>query len=395
MVALAVPDVAAQRVPAVGSDETLDVATWNIEWFGSTSGPVDDDRQIANVRAIIEQAGIDLWALQEISDRDDFEMLLDALGDGYDGFLATESGSQRIGFIYRTDVISNTVFQHLLTSFSYAFAGRLPLQMEADVTLGGTTQRLSFITLHMKCCSDRESYDRRADAARRLKTNIDFLRAGDPIILLGDFNDELTGSIRTGQPSPYAIYLQDTANYTFLTLPMEEDGVGTFCGSDRTCSNASNLDHILITNEVVPFYEHDSTARFEALLDAFDGTGGACDGEFVCTTSDHLPVVARFRFDVANATETAEVPRPLALAPAYPNPFTRRTTLTFTLPRATGVRVDVFDVLGRHIQTLADDFWRAGEHRLSVDAAGWPPGVYGVRFRTPKGVVTHHIVRGR
>ena len=143
---------AAQTIPAKGTEATLDVATWNIEWFGDESdnrGPSDDARQLANVQAVIEQADIDLWGVQEIADAQNFEALLDALGDGYDGMLATQSGTQRIGFIYKTDVFSNITFQHLLTTASFAFAGRLPLQMAADVTFGETTRRLTFIVLHM------------------------------------------------------------------------------------------------------------------------------------------------------------------------------------------------------------------------------------------------------
>ena len=122
----------AQTIPAKGTEATLDVATWNIEWFGDDGenrGPSNDAGQIANVKAVIEQAEIDLWGVQEIADPEDFEALLDALGDGYDGVLATQSGTLRIGFIYKTDVFSNIVFQHILTTASFDFAGRLPLQM--------------------------------------------------------------------------------------------------------------------------------------------------------------------------------------------------------------------------------------------------------------------------
>ena len=131
----------AQTIRAVGTDATLDVATWNIEWFGSPTNGPSDARQLANVRAVIDQADIDLWGVQEISDPDDFNALLDGLGDGYTGVLATESGTQRIGFLYKTEVFSNVVVRHILSTFSEAFAGRPPLQLEADVTLGDETRR--------------------------------------------------------------------------------------------------------------------------------------------------------------------------------------------------------------------------------------------------------------
>jgi len=38
----------------------------------------------------------------------------------------------------------------------------------------------------------------------------------------------------------------------------------------------------------------------------------------------------------------------------YPNPFAGETTLQFTTEKPGHVRLDVFDVLGRRIKTVAD-----------------------------------------
>ncbi len=372
-----------QTIPVIGSAETLEVATWNIEWFGSDSnGPTDDAQQLANVQAVIAQAGIDLWGVQEIADPNDFDALLTGLGDGYAGVLATESGQQRIGFIYKTDVFSNVVVRHILSTFSFEFAGRVPLQLEGDITLGNETRRLSFIVLHMKAFSDQSSYERRVDASMRLKSNIDILRPNDPIIVLGDFNDTLIGSIRTGQPSPYDNFLQDPA-YFFPSLALENNGDNTFC-RNRGCTDGSTIDHILVTDELIPIYEADSAARFEALLSEL--------GNYVFSTSDHLPVFARFDFSIISATEEVAVPEALLVAPAYPNPFQDHTTLTYSLPQATPVRAEVFDVLGRRVAVLADGLQAAGTHRLLLASHSLPPGLLLVRLTTPTAIHTQHVV---
>ena len=44
-----------------------------------------------------------------------------------------------------------------------------------------------------------------------------------------------------------------------------------------------------------------------------------------------------------------------------------RTTLTFALPRDGSVRLDVMDVQGRLVQTVADGTLGAGEHRVTWD----------------------------
>ncbi len=384
------PQLSAQSIPAKGTEATLDVATWNIEWFGSASnGPADDALQLANVRAVIEQADIDLWGVQEISDPDDFDALLAALGDGYRGALASESGTQRIGFIYKTDVFSSLVIQHILRDFAQGpFAGRPPLQMQANVTLADTTARLTFIVLHMKAFSDQASYDRRVEAARRLKNHIDFTTLDRaPVVVLGDFNDELTRSIRAGQPSPYDNFLQDSDDYFFPSLRLEQAGLNTFCGNSTACTSGSTIDHILITNELFAAYQADTADRFGELLSAI--------GNYVFTTSDHLPVFARFRFRTRTATEQSDVPEAVTVAPVYPNPFGPSTTLAYTLARAAAVRVEVFDVLGRRRATLFDGFQPAGVHRATFEAGGLPEGVYLIRVSAGGVVDAQRVVRVR
>ena len=376
----------AQTIPAKGTEATLDVATWNIEWFGHASnGPANDAGQMANVKAVIEQADIDLWGVQEIADEDDFDALLDALGDGYDGVLATQSSDLRVGFIYKTDVFSSIVFRHILTSATFAFAGRPPLQMTADVTVGGANRRLTFIVLHMKCCGDASSYNRRTDAAGQLKNYLENTQLDqEPVVILGDFNDGLTRSIHAGQTSPYNSFLQDTDNYFFPSLSLEQDGLGTFCTNNPCTTTSSTIDHILISDELIPFY--DSAARFDEVATNI--------GSYGATTSDHLPVFARF-FGTSTAVEAEETPEAVAVGAAFPNPFFQRTTLTYTLPRPADVRVAVFDVLGRRVQILADGFYSRGAHRVALDAGDLPPGVYLVRFRADDFVAVQRVVRVR
>jgi hypothetical protein len=56
-----------------------------------------------------------------------------------------------------------------------------------------------------------------------------------------------------------------------------------------------------------------------------------------------------------------------AMAPASPNPFREATRIAYTLPRATQVRVDVFDVQGRRVAMLVEGTEPAGAHEASWD----------------------------
>ena len=64
---------------------------------------------------------------------------------------------------------------------------------------------------------------------------------------------------------------------------------------------------------------------------------------------------------------------------ASPNPFNASTTLQMTLPQAGQMKVQVFDVSGRLVATLANGAYQAGSHRLSWNAQNHASGVYFVR----------------
>lgn len=375
----AAPHAAAQDVPAVGTPATFDVATWNIEHFGNDgSGPWNDEQQLEHVARVVTQAEIDLWAVQEIDDDDDFARLLTMLGDDFGGFLSRQGGSLFRGFLFRKATVRPRALKEILTDAGYAFASRAPLLLEADVTLPDTTLRVTFIALHMKCCGDTKSYERRQEAARRLKSELDLLYPNVPVVVLGDFNDQLRRSIAGGRTTPYDNFLQDPDHYRFLTSQIDQAGLNTWCGN-TACTSGSTLDHILITDELVPAVVEGATARYTALLDALPG--------YVGTTSDHLPVYTRFAFHTGTAIEAPAAAAPGRPVAVFPNPFHGRATVRYTLERPGPVRLAVYDLLGRRVALPVDAFQAAGPHDVAFDAAGLPPGTYLLRLQAD-GVTT-------
>ena len=73
---------------------------------------------------------------------------------------------------------------------------------------------------------------------------------------------------------------------------------------------------------------------------------------------------------IAVDTEDAAGPLAFELGANFPNPFSARTTITFTLDRPTAVTLRVYDVLGRTVATLADEaYYPAGSHTVEWDGA--------------------------
>ncbi len=72
----------------------------------------------------------------------------------------------------------------------------------------------------------------------------------------------------------------------------------------------------------------------------------------------------------------ALVPQDYRLNDAYPNPFNPATTISFALPRASDVRIQVFDVTGRRVAVLVDQNMGAGYHQKLWDASRLASGIY-------------------
>ena len=73
------------------------------------------------------------------------------------------------------------------------------------------------------------------------------------------------------------------------------------------------------------------------------------------------------------------------LNPSYPNPFNSETVLSYTLPTASDIRLEVFTLNGQRVAVLHEGFQVAGYHTIAIDASALASGVYLYRLTTPEG----------
>ena len=71
-----------------------------------------------------------------------------------------------------------------------------------------------------------------------------------------------------------------------------------------------------------------------------------------------------------------EVQAAYAVDQNSPNPFNPTTSISFTIPGANHVTVDIYNVAGQKVDTLVNDFMDAGKHSVVWDATGFSNGVY-------------------
>ncbi len=96
---------------------------------------------------------------------------------------------------------------------------------------------------------------------------------------------------------------------------------------------------------------------------------------------------------VATSVEAPdEVPAAIMLHQNYPNPFNPVTQITFGLDHHTNVKLDVYDITGRHIRTLTDNPYPAGTHTVPFDATALSSGIYIYRLSAGHTILTRKMM---
>ncbi len=78
---------------------------------------------------------------------------------------------------------------------------------------------------------------------------------------------------------------------------------------------------------------------------------------------------------------TSKTPNRYTLYQNYPNPFNPSTQISFNLPARAKVSLEIFDLMGRKVQTLISGDLPAGNHLQVWNATNFPSGVYFYRLR--------------
>jgi len=75
-------------------------------------------------------------------------------------------------------------------------------------------------------------------------------------------------------------------------------------------------------------------------------------------------------------------PTQLALSQNFPNPFNPSTSLRFSLPAASFIQLGIYDLSGKQVAALINDYLPAGNHQLVWNAKNQASGVYLIRLES-------------
>ncbi len=91
-------------------------------------------------------------------------------------------------------------------------------------------------------------------------------------------------------------------------------------------------------------------------------------GQIVKTTSGGIPIGIQLT--------NSEIPQHYNLHQNYPNPFNPTSIIKFELPKSSNVTIKIFDILGREVETLVNEYKTSGNYEIQFDASQYSSGIY-------------------
>jgi len=188
----------------------------------------------------------------------------------------------------------------------------------------------------------------------------------------GSFSFDVSITRQVGPAAPYVVWTRiKNPNGTYTGNILGPITINTPVGVTITRNRNQNIPggwasgvylYLGYVNNTFVYPAMDSSA-FTFTKAAVGGTGpgvwdAICSGEL-------------FPGEVGVSSPTA-----FSMAGAYPNPFNPSTTISFTLPEASRVTLNVFDVSGRQVAQLVNGLRAAGAHQVTFDGSSLTSGVY-------------------
>lgn len=361
-------------VDTVPKSRTLDVTTWNLEWFGETDtsrGPSDKARQNASIRRVMDSISADIYALQEIVSNDTLMSLASKLVGNYSSLYATDiTSDQKLAYIYNRDVVTPVSSGLAVNGGSQAWAsGRYPYRLTFDATVEGVTRRLVVFNIHGKATDSATAmvdYNRRKVDAETFHAYLRDFYSDSLVLVVGDYNDDIRkATIDTNLPSPYKVFLDDVASWTCATCPLAERGLSTYLFG----TGPRFIDNILVSNEVAPFLYRTFIENPQAYLSSYSST-----------VSDHLPVTTRIAIaGPVSVQGDAAVSGQVSIRISS-NPMASSGTAEIILETPTQISVRLVDATGSVVETLLHGVYGPEVRVVSIPVGSMAPGYYALQI---------------
>jgi len=261
----------------IGSDETLEIVTWNIESF-----PKLQNETIDLVVQLINEMDADIICLQEIEDNAAF-IELDSQLTNWDGFRGSGAAYNiNLAILYKNTADFQFIsIEELFTDDWYAFP-RSPLKLE----FLWNNETFFVINNHLKASGGDDNEKRRREACEGLHDYVLTELPDENVIITGDLNDLI---IDPPDKNVYNVFLDDPDNFTFADYDIAYGSALYWSWNN----GSSHLDHIIISNELFDEFSNSQSGIQTIRIDDYLDGGWSFYDDFI---SDHRPVALTLHF---------------------------------------------------------------------------------------------------
>ncbi|MBD3169576.1 MAG: T9SS type A sorting domain-containing protein [candidate division Zixibacteria bacterium] len=118
----------------------------------------------------------------------------------------------------------------------------------------------------------------------------------------------------------------------------------------------------------------------EVTCDAGDHQAGTYYGYLSLDSNDpeipHVEIPVTMNIGMTSVDDDPQLPLKTSLMQNFPNPFNPSTEIAFTLASESEISLDIYNIMGQHIENLYKGEKSAGEHVLSWDGSKYASGIY-------------------
>jgi tetratricopeptide (TPR) repeat protein len=204
------------------------------------------------------------------------------------------------------------------------------------------------------------------------------------------YNKLYTIANLVGADENYFSSLQNTFNNisssepdTLIKKIYKQNAIKCDVSKEEYLTAISKFDNIIQQN---PNSEEAIYAEIDIMTTALNldttntGLGKIAGGKYLVKgTSDYLTKLNNLlqtKFGINNEEKEQIIPKEYSLYQNYPNPFNPSTAIKFDLPKDGLVTLEIYDILGRRITTLVNEYKPAGSHEQLFNASSLASGVY-------------------
>jgi len=157
--------------------------------------------------------------------------------------------------------------------------------------------------------------------------------------------------------------------YVTLQTPFAWNGTSNLlieiCFGNTSYTSATNVYASSATAMTVEYHNDVSTA---------------CSIATGTVQANRPNICMSINIQVGNKNNQTTIPAVFSLDQNYPNPFNPVTSIKYSIPKQTLVKLIVYDVIGREVTTLVNNELKPGNYETTFDATNLASGVYFYRI---------------